>query len=130
MFRDPAKLKVFTLADDLAQEVHGLVSGFPAEARPGLGAQLQRTALAVPLRIMEGCRRGGDEAFLQGLSAAAAAASDARYLASLAERLGLAPPGSAQPVQDRLQHLAMALYGLRKAVSKPRSEPAGKGEEG
>ncbi len=129
MFRDPSKLKVFTLADELALEVYRLAAGFPAEDRLGLGAQLQRTVLAVPLRIMEGCRRGGDEAFLQGLSSAAGAASDGRYLVAFAERLGLLPPAAAQPAQEGLQHLAMALYGLRKAVSKPRSEAAGKGED-
>ncbi len=124
MFRDPTKLKVFTLADELAVEVYRLANGFPAADRSGLDAQLRRAALSVPLRIMEGCRRGGDEAFIHGLSAAAEASSDGRYLTGLAEHLGLLAPHVSKPTQERFQNLAMALYGLRKAVSKPRERAA------
>jgi four helix bundle protein len=120
MFRDPTKLKVFTLADEIALEVFRLAGGFPAEDRSGLDALLRRAALAVPLRIMEGCSRGGDEAFLQGLSAAAEAAADGRYITGLAEHLGLLAPLIAKQTQERFNHLTMALYGLRKAASKPR----------
>ena len=122
MFRDPTKLKVFTLADEIALEVYRLAGGFPAEDRSGLDVQLRRAALSVPIRIMEGCRRGGDQAFLQGLSCAAEAASDGRYLAGLAEQLGLLAPELSKRTQERFNHLAMALYGLRKAASKPREK--------
>ena len=124
MFRDPTKLKVFTLADEVALEVYRLARGLPADDRSGLDAQLRRAALSVPLRIMEGCRRGGDQAFLQGLSSAAEASSDGRYLVGLAEHLGLLPPELARLAQERFNHLTMALYGLRKAVSKPRERTA------
>lgn len=124
MFRDPTKLKVFNLADELALEVYRLANGFPSEDRSGVDAQLRRAALSVPLRIMEGCRRGGEQAFLQGLSTAAEASSDGRYLTGLAEQLGLLAPEISRPTQERFQHLTMALYGLRKAVSKPRDRAA------
>ena len=124
MFRDPSKLKVFGLADEVTWEVYKLAASIAPEDRSGLDAQLRRAALAVPLRVIAGCRRGGDEAFLQGLSSAAEAASEGCYLAGLAQRMGLLTEEAATRIQERLHQLALALYGLRKAVSRPREAEA------
>ena len=130
MFRDVMKLKVFTLADGLALEVYRLTLGFPPEDRSGLDALLRRSALSVPLRIMEACRKGGDEGFIQGLGFAAEAAADGRYLTGLAGQLGLLSAEQSQQTQEAFQHVMMALYGLRKAARNRERAPAAETREG
>jgi hypothetical protein len=41
--RDPAKLKVFAVADDLVERVYRATARFPSEERFGLAALNQRT---------------------------------------------------------------------------------------
>ncbi|MBI4911986.1 MAG: four helix bundle protein [Acidobacteria bacterium] len=120
MFRDPTKLRVFGLADELALDLHRLAAALPGEARASLGAPLARAATAAPLQIQEACR-GGDDRFRLGLEGAIGAATEARYLASLLHRLGHLPQAEWTRLEDRLTHLVKACFGLRKAQGRPRS---------
>ncbi len=110
MFRDPSKLKVFALADDLALAVHRATSASPES----LGAQLRRASILPPLAIQEGCAQWKDEAFALQLGRARGAAAELRYLLGLAGRVGLLG-AEARALEEQAFHLVKALQLLLKA---------------
>ena len=83
MSRDPSKLKVFQLADELVAELHRCTRSSPAEERCGLQARIRRAAESVPTNIVEGCARR------EGLPALAlGSAFEVPYLLRLAPNVG------------------------------------------
>ena len=93
MSRDPTKLKVFHLADELAVKVYRVTRSFPVEERYWLQAQLRRAAVSVPTNIVEGCARNSEKDYLHFVDVAIASASEVRYLLGLTTRLGTAVRG-------------------------------------
>lgn len=113
MFRDPAKLKIFALADGLAEEIHR-AAGAQASERAPLAAQLCRASLVAPLAILEGCAQWADEDFLRRLGQARAAAAELRYLLGLARRVGLLDAAGAA-LEEKALHLLKAVQLFIKA---------------
>jgi four helix bundle protein len=111
MFHDPAKLKVFALADGLAEDIHRATASAPPEERQGLVAQLRRASLVAPLAILEGCAQWSEEDFARRMAQARAAAAELRYLSGLARRLGLLEAA----YEERALHLLKSLQLFLKA---------------
>ena len=121
MSRDPAKLKVFLLADELALTVYRLTREFPPEERFGLQAQIRRAAVSVPANIVEGCARITKRDYVRFLNVALGSASEARYLLSLARRLGLTA-NHAEVIERQYRGLMQGLQHLITSLTK-RQDP-------
>jgi four helix bundle protein len=114
--RDPKRLKVFGLADDLVAEVYGATQRFPAAERYGLQAQLRRAAVSVPTNIVEGCARSSSRDYLRFLVLALGSASEVNYLLGLAERLGVLKTDAA--LSEHSAQLVRAMQALVAAITR------------
>ena len=120
MSRDPSKLKVFHLADELAVAVYRVTRGFPVEERYGLQAQLRRAAVSVPTNIVEGCARNSEKDYLHFIDVAIASASEVRYLLGLSARLAILQKADQEPLVRRYDDL---IRSLQKLLSLLRTRP-------
>lgn len=57
MPRDPRKLRVFGMADELVPLIYKATVKFPTEEKYGLVSQMRRAAVSIPSDIVEGCGR-------------------------------------------------------------------------
>jgi len=122
MSRDPTKLKVFHVADELVVEVYRLTRGFPLEERYGLHAQLRRAAVSVPTNIVEGCARNSQKDYLHFIDVAIASASEVRYLLGLTARLGILQGADHDQLACRYNDLIRGLQKLLSSLRNPRPE--------
>jgi four helix bundle protein len=112
MSRDPRRLKVFWLADELVLAIYRSTRTFPVEERFGLQAQIRRAAVSVSTNIVEGCARRTLRDYLHFMWVAVASASEVRYLIDLARRLGIMDNAEADELAGRYGDLTRALQTL------------------
>lgn len=117
MARDYRKLKVFAMADELVADVYVASRRFPPEERIGLQAQLRRAAVAVPSNIVIGCERSSESEYMHFSGVALSSASEARYLLSLANRLGYLADEAFGEIEKRYGRL---VGGLNKLINATR----------
>src|SRR5688572_4278830 len=108
MSRDHKQLKVFAMADELVLDVYRVTRTFPADERFLMTQQLRRAALSVPNNIVEGSARRTDRDYLHFLTIALGSASEARYLISVARRLGFL---SSEQLEHRYGDVVRGLNG-------------------
>ena len=119
MSRDPTKLKVFKLADDLVLEIYRRTRGFPPEERYGLQSQIRRAAISVPTNLVDGCARRTTKDYLHFVVISLGSASEVRYLLGLANRLGILGQADLDELIPRYGELIRGLQGLLDALAKP-----------
>ena len=112
MSRDPWKLKVFLLADELVVRVYRATRGFPTEERFGLQAQLRRASVSVPTNLVEGRARRTLRDHLHFVGIAVGSASEVRYLVGISQRLGLLDEGAAADLSKGYSELVRGLQTL------------------
>ncbi len=118
MSRDPWRLKVMVLADELVVDVYKATAAFPIEERFGLQSQIRRAAVSAPSNLVEGCARRTQIDYLRFVNTSLSSASETRYLLGLSHRLGyLDAPG----LVDRYGELIRGLQSLEEFL-EPRPE--------
>jgi four helix bundle protein len=116
--RDPHKLKVFELADELALAVYRYSANLPDTERLGLAMQMRRAAASIPSSIAEGCSRHAQTDYLRFLETALGSASELEYQLSLAVRLGYLTADHHRPVAALASRTAQTLINLIGATRK------------
>jgi four helix bundle protein len=117
MSRDFKKLQVFQVSDDLVIDVYRVTRAFPVEERYGLQSQLRRASVSVPCNIVEGSARESDKEYAHFLRIACGSASEARYLVTVASRLGYLVPPEAATLHDRFDRVVRSLESLANRVT-------------
>lgn len=124
MIREPENLKVYTLADALALDIHRATTALPELERLIFGAQLRGASLAAAMHIRTGCAKPAPEAFLMELEESASAAAQCHYLLTLARRVEMLPPENCVTLEEQALHLVRSLLMLMKAErTRQRTRP-------
>jgi four helix bundle protein len=108
------------VADELVLDVYRATASFPIEERYGLQSQLRRASLSVPCNIVEGSARASNPDYSRFLRIACGSATEARYLISVAGRLGYVSPKESQALHVRFDELVKGLEVLCKRVEATR----------
>jgi four helix bundle protein len=109
--KNPDKLRVVPLAEDLAIQVYKATSSFPSSERFGLTAQMRRAAISIGSNVVEGCGQLGDRAFVAYLYRATGSANELQFQTRIASRLGYGR-------EDELAALIESIVMVRKKVIK------------
>ena len=112
MSRDHRKLRVFTLADDLAMDIYRVTKTFPASERFGLQDQLRRSAVSIAANIVEGCARRTPAEYRNFLNVATASSAETGYLIQVAGRIDLISSANAERLQAGYGELTASLKAL------------------
>ena len=103
---------VWNLGMDLAVELYGLTSAFPADERFGLTAQVRKAAVSVPSNIAEGHARGFTGDYIRFLRIGKGSLAEMETQTILAQRLGYLEPDRVEPFLNRTNELGRMLNGL------------------
>jgi four helix bundle protein len=115
--RDHRKLRVFTLADSLVEDIYKISDAFPVAERFGLQAQLRRAAVSTACNIVEGSARRSTKEYLSFLNVAAASSAEAGYLVGLSCRLRFIRANVAISVEERYIQLSAQLQALISSLA-------------
>lgn len=114
MSRDHRKLRVFTLADELAVDIYRATRHFPADEQFGLRGQLRRSAVGSANAIVEGSARRTTAEYVQFLNLANGSAAEASYLLGLSQRLGYVTAALNDELVGRYEELRRGLQSMIK----------------
>ncbi len=120
MSRDPRKLRVFGLADELVVDVYHVTRSFPAAERYGLQSQIRRAAVSAVANVVEGSAMRSTREYLRYLNISLGSAAEARYLIDLAGRLVYLGETERRSLVARYTELMKGLQNLIGALERPK----------
>ncbi len=115
--RNFRELTVWQKAHELVIEVYRQSSGFPADERFGLTAQVRRAAASIAANISEGCGRATDPDFSRFLSIAAGSASEVEYQILLARDLGYLSDAHYDLLNERVNEVKRILNSFIQSLN-------------
>jgi four helix bundle protein len=110
--RDPTKLRVVAVAEDVAVATYEATANFPRDERFGLTAQTRRAAVSIGSNIVEGCHRQGNRAFLPFLHHALGSAAELQFQIRLARRLRFGDTTELEALSTTLTEMKVMLSRL------------------
>ena len=108
-------LLVWKFAMTLATEVDALASGFPANERYGLAAQVRRSASSIPANIAEGWARP-TRVYINHLSIALGSEAEVKTHLLLAVKMKLIIQAQVDPLLASASQVGRMLRGLKKSL--------------
>ena len=118
MPRDPRKLRVFGLADELVPVIYEATRTFPPEEKFGMVSQMRRAAVSIPANIVEGCGRRSTADYLRFLNIATGSAYELGYLCGLSGRLGMLKNVEASKLKTECGQIAASLTALIESLER------------
>lgn len=121
MPRDPRKLRVFVLADELVPDIYAATKSFPDEEKYGLVSQMRRAAVSIPANIAEGCGRQRTNDYLRFIGIATGSSYELGYLVGLSVRLGFLEAVRGDDLARRCGHVSASLTALVESLENTES---------
>jgi four helix bundle protein len=111
------KLEVWHKAHELTLRIYRMTEGFPKEETFGLAVQLRRSAISVPMKIVEACGRDDAAEFSRCLGQARGTGVELEYLMLLARDLQFMKVEDYDALQAQVIEVRKMLSGLMKTAS-------------
>jgi four helix bundle protein len=109
-------LIVWQKADRLAYSIYLKTKEFPKKEIYGLTSQLRRSALSIPVNIVEGYAREGKNELKHFLSIALGSLAETEYLLEFSYRLGYFEECDYQELKDLRQEVGNLLWKFFKSI--------------
>ena len=116
-------LAVWQRAMTIAEATYGLTRTFPREEMFGLTSQARRAAASVAANIAEGYGRGSRPAYISFVRIAQGSLKEFETHLILAERVGVAAPGSTGAILSQADELGRMMRRLLDRLSVPGPKP-------
>ena len=111
-------LLVWQKGMDLSAEVYRLSREWPKEEMFGLTSQARRAATSIPANIAEGYGRQSTASYSHFLKTARGSLMELETHLLIAERVGLATPGTYADVLERADELGRMIGGLIRSINQ------------
>ena len=118
------KLIVWEKAHKVAMEVYKATAQFPKEELYGLTSQIRRSALSVPLNIVEGHASNSKKEFLSFLNIANRSLVETEYLLEVVQELGFLTQAAYQLLENSRSEVGIVLNAFVKGLRKSRFCPS------
>lgn len=113
---DFRRLRVWSVAVELAAAIHALVRRFPRSDHGVIASQLRRAALSIPANIAEGCGKSSRKEMIRFLQIASGSAYEAENHVLVARKLGYVPAADCTRVIDELRVIQRMLTALMRKL--------------
>ena len=116
--RNVKEYDVFNVSSDIALEVYRLTKKFPEETIYGLVSQLRKTATSIPMNLVEGAARDGEEDFASFISIALSSCEEVMYQLLCAKDLGYIDNKNYESIEYEYERIKVMLSELFLKVAE------------
>ncbi len=112
------ELRAWTIAHELALEIHPAVDDFPPHERFELSSQLRRAALSVPTNLAEGQGRWGRREALRFTRIAGGSVVEVDYLLCFAFERGYLDAATYKRLDEKRKHASVLTGKLVRSLQR------------
>ena len=110
------KLLVWQKADELAFKVYKVTERFPKSELLGITSQLRRSALSVPVNIVEGYGRRSNAELSRFIDISLGSLAECEYLLEFSERLGYLTHDEAIHLYELTTEVSKILWKFKQSL--------------